>query len=198
MVRFHIMLLALLAVSYTNAAPARAQNYNAGRAALTAGDFTAALGHFRPLAQRGHARAQHDLALMYEYGRGITQSDVEAVKWYEMAARQGVAAAQYRLGVLHDNGWGAPKNDVEAVKWYARAAAQGHTLAQHDLAFMYVAGTGVPRDFVRAFMWLEIAVLGGNNLMLKHLDHVAKKMTPAEIRQARLLASEWMRAQEIE
>lgn len=36
---------------------------------------------------------------MYRDGRGVLQSDTEAVKWYRKAAEQGDADAQNNLGV---------------------------------------------------------------------------------------------------
>jgi TPR repeat protein len=155
-------------------------------------DFATSLGEWRKMAEQGQAIAQYNVGITYEYGRGVRQNDVEAVKWYKKASAQGVAIAQYRLGVMYDNGWGVPPNDTEAVKWYSDAAEQGHTLAQHDLAFMYVAGTGVARDYVRAYMWLNVAVASGNRLMVKHLDSVSGNLTLAQIEQAEQLAREWI------
>jgi len=39
---------------------------------------------------------------MYEYGRGVTQSYEEAVKWYRKAAEQGNFLAQYKLESLEE------------------------------------------------------------------------------------------------
>ncbi len=155
-------------------------------------DFAAALSEWRQMAEQGQAIAQYNLGITYEYGRGVRQNDVEAVKWYRKASAQGVSVAQYRLGVMYDNGWGVPPSDTEAVKWYSDAAEQGHTLAQHDLAFMYVAGTGVARDYVRAYMWLNVAVASGNSLMVKHLASVSGNLTSAQIEDAQQLAREWI------
>ena len=160
--------------------------------AMPTAQSPAGLTELRLLAERGQATAQFDLGAMYEYGRGVAQDDVEAVKWYRKAAMQGVDDAQYRLAVLYENGWGVPKSNSEAVTWYRSAAEQGHALAQHDLAFMYVAGSGVPQDYVRAYMWLDIAVALGSAVMVKHLKSVADNMTLTQISEARRMAREWM------
>ena len=176
------------------AAPAPAQTYDDAAAAYRAGNLDTAVSQLRLLANDGHARAQYDLGLVYEYGRGVGRDDAEAVKWYRKAATQEIAVAQYRLAVLQENGWGTEENDTEAVKWYRAAAVQGHALAQHDLAFMYMAGTGVQQSHVHAYMWLRIAVAQGNGFITKHLHHVRKKMTDVEVLEAEKLAQAWLSA----
>ena len=196
MARIQLGAVVAITIWWSHATPVRAQNYENGIAAFKAGDFATALSEWRPLAKHGDARAQFDLGIMYEYGRGVVQNDVEALNWYRKAANQNVAAAQYRLAVLHENGWGVAQNHAEAVKWYSKAAAQGHALAQHDLAFMYFEGTGVPQDYIRAYMWLKISVVQGNSLMVKHLNLVAKNLTVTQIGKAQELARVWLRKQQ--
>jgi TPR repeat protein len=53
----------------------------------------------------------------------VQEDDVEAVKWFRLAAEQGDASAQYNLGVMYTNGEGVPKDDVTAARWYRLAAA---------------------------------------------------------------------------
>ena len=157
MVRLQLRTVVTFAILCSHVAPVQAQNFDEGIAAFHAGNFATALSQWCPLAKQGHARAQYGLGIMYEYGRGLGQ------------------------------------NDVEALKWYRKAAEQGHALAQHDLAFMYVAGTGVPQDYVRAYMWLKIAVVQGNNLMVNHLNRIAKDLTVTQVGEAHDLARKWMR-----
>jgi len=173
-------------------APVWAQDHNNDLAVTQPADYTTSLSEWRQMAEQGQAIAQYNLGIIYEYGRGVRQNDVEAVKWYRKASAQGVSVAQYKLGIMYDNGWGVPPSDTEAVKWYGDAAKQGHPFAQHDLAFMYVAGTGVVQDYVRAYMWLNVAVANGNSLMVKHLHSISRKLTFAQIEEARKMAREWM------
>jgi TPR repeat protein len=65
-----------------------------GVAAYERGDYNTALNHLQPLAEQGDAEAQHYLGWMYEYGAGVVQDDVTAVKCYTKAAEQGLAEAQ--------------------------------------------------------------------------------------------------------
>ena len=55
---------------------------------------------------------------------------------------------------------------------------------------MYYKGDGIPQDIVRAHMWLNIAVTNGANPKVR--DTVAKKMTPAQLKEAQRLALEWL------
>ena len=46
------------------------------------GDLATALREWRPLAEQGDAKAQYNLGVMYDNGKGVTQDYKEAVKWY--------------------------------------------------------------------------------------------------------------------
>ena len=76
-------------------------------------------------AEKGHVGAQYSLAAMLTVGRGVKQSDAEAVKWYRRAAEQGDALAQYNLGDRSMTGRSVPQDPVEAYKWFSLASAQG-------------------------------------------------------------------------
>ena len=60
-------------------------------------DYETAVEFWRPLAQQGDPIAQFNLGMAYAQGRGVTQNDSEAAKWFRLAAEQGVADAQSRL-----------------------------------------------------------------------------------------------------
>lgn len=89
---------------------------------------------WRLAAEMGNAGAQLNLGVMYDFGQGVPEDDVEAVKWYRKAAEQGLAQAQFNLAVMYDDGEGVPEDDDEAVKWYRKAAEQGLAEAQLKLA----------------------------------------------------------------
>ena len=77
-------------------------------------------------AEKGDVDAQIALGFAYKGGLGVSQSYVEAAKWFQKAAEQGDADAQYHLGQMYEKGEGVPQNYVEAYKWYSLAAAQGN------------------------------------------------------------------------
>jgi TPR repeat protein len=70
---------------------------------------------------------------MYLKGQGVEKNELEAFKWYCMAAQQGLVQAQFNLGVMYENGRGVEKNELEACKWLQMAADQGLREAQWAL-----------------------------------------------------------------
>ena len=80
----------------------------------------------RRLAEKGDARAQLELGLMYANGEGVLKDDAEAVRWYRLAAEQGHGGAQNNLGLMCATGAGVAQDLAEAVKWVsARRRAGG-------------------------------------------------------------------------
>ena len=150
-----VAMLSLLAL-------ANAGDFQAGTEAYKRGDFEAALREWRSLAEQGVAVAQYNLGIMYEYGRGMPQNDVEAAKWYRMAAELGHAGAQINLGGMYFAGRGVPQNHAEAAKWSHKAAEQGAADAQYNLGVMYFAGRGVPQNDAEAVKWLRKAGRAGS------------------------------------
>jgi len=49
-------------------------------------EYATAVREYRPLAERGHAKAQFGLGLMYGNGEGVPQDYVQAHMWYNLAA----------------------------------------------------------------------------------------------------------------
>ncbi len=176
-------------------APAWA-GWDEATAAYQRGDYATALREWRPLAKQGDADAQYNLGIMYERGQGVPQDDAEAVKWYCKAAEQGYASAQFNLGNMYGEGQGVPQDYAEAVKWYRRAAEQGNAGGQNNLGFMYSKGQGVPQDYAQAHMWYNLAASRvppgeGRDKAVEGRNFVEKRMTQAQISEARKLAREW-------
>lgn len=119
--------------------PVRA-DFKTGLKAYEQGDFATALKEWLPLAEKGDAHAQYNVALIYARGQGVPQDYKQAAEWYRKAAEQGVAAAQYNLGVMYSNGQGVPQDPQEARKWFLKAAEQGVALAQTSLGNIYESG----------------------------------------------------------
>ncbi|GHT88005.1 hypothetical protein AGMMS49960_18720 [Betaproteobacteria bacterium] len=69
--------------------------------------------------------AQYVLGMCYAVGRGVAQSDTEAIKWYRKAAERGQADAQLTLGVRYAKGKGVVQSNSEALRWFKAAADQG-------------------------------------------------------------------------
>jgi uncharacterized protein len=146
---------------------------------------------FTVSAEKGYAKSQHNLGIMYYTGQGVPQNHVEALKWFSKAASQGLADAQYNLGVMYYQGTGITQNYPEALKLYSQAAQKGHTLAQYNLGLMYLAGNSAPKDLVKAYMWLSLAAAQKVPEAVKNRDYLETKMAPAQLADARKLASDW-------
>jgi TPR repeat protein len=153
------------------------------------GDYAVAARLFLHLAEQDHADAQSNLGVMYWAGLGVPLDNQEAVKWFRKAAEQGHPEGQYNLGRMYREGQGIPQDYRQALKWYRLAAEQGHADAQGSLGFMYDSENGVPQDLVRAHMWFTVsAEASGNTVSLMFRDHVASRMTAAQIAKAHEMA----------
>ena len=86
---------------------------------------TEAIRWYTMAAQSGHAKAQFNLAVMYDQGEdGVPENNREAAKWYEAAADQGHEGAQFNVALMYDQGEpGVAEDNVKAVKWYEMSGA---------------------------------------------------------------------------
>lgn len=144
------------------AAPAYAHDYETGLAAFKLGDYVTALDAWRTAAEMGDARAQNNLAGMYDAGVGVPQDASEAVRWYRRAADQGLEWAQLNLAHMYRRGLGVPQDYGEAVRWYRTAAESGFVFAQTNLGWMYLNGLGVAPDDRAAAQWFQKAAEQGD------------------------------------
>jgi uncharacterized protein len=95
---------------------AAAEPLEDGLAAYQRGDYAAAIGYWRPLADRGDEYAQDSLGDLYAAGLGVPQDLAQAAAWYRKAAEQGYAPAQAYLGIIYWNGQGVPQDAI--LGWY--------------------------------------------------------------------------------
>ncbi|THD65527.1 MAG: sel1 repeat family protein [Bradyrhizobium sp.] len=79
---------------------AHAGPWEDGMVAYNRGDYMPAIRLFRPLAERGNAKAQGLLGVMYRRGQGVARSSVHAFIWFSRAAAHGDAKAQVELHEL--------------------------------------------------------------------------------------------------
>lgn len=85
-------------------------------------------------AHQGYTPAQYNLGSIIFEGRGVPQSDIEAVRWWRKAADQGDSDAQFNLGIMLFKGKGTKQDRDEAIIWWQTAADQGLADAQLALA----------------------------------------------------------------
>jgi TPR repeat protein len=90
-----------------------------------------ALKYTQMAAEKGYARAQTQLASMYEKGRGVPQNWEKSFYWFLQAANQDHAPAQYNIGYAYYlGGRGIAKDIDQAFIWYKKSADQGYEATQ--------------------------------------------------------------------
>ena len=91
-----------------------AADFQKGFEAHLRGDYAAAIREWGPLAAQGDPRAQFNIGNMFDFGKGVTEDNVQAVYWYKKSAEKGNASAQYALGWMYENGEGLKKDYRQA------------------------------------------------------------------------------------
>lgn len=113
-----------------SAATAYAGDTAAADAAYKKGDYKTAARDLRALAEKGEAKAQYRLGVLYDKGQGVKQSRTKAAHWYALAAKQGYIPAQYNLAVLYYSGQGVKQDLVLAYAWLQVTIARGYRQAR--------------------------------------------------------------------
>jgi TPR repeat protein len=147
---------AILAVALAAATGAVQGGFYEAEEAYERGDYATALLEWRSLAADGDPESQFRVGRMYARGEG-ERSDVDAVKWYRMAAERGHPSAQNNLALFYESGLGVDLDLVAAARWYRAAADQGLAVAQSNLARFYDEGIGVAEEPERAARWYQRA-----------------------------------------
>jgi hypothetical protein len=109
-------------------------------------------------AEKGnYARAMYDLGVLGDNGAFGTNSQTEALKWYQRSANMGDPLACWNLAIHYRNGTGVPKDLTKCIYWADEAASQGLYIAQFFLGEAYRTGSGVPQNKDLAMMWYRSA-----------------------------------------
>ena len=148
----------------------------AGVDAWAAQNYDQAVQIWRPLADRGDADAQYNLAQAYFLGRGVPQNMTLAEQWYARAARQGhpEATANYGL-LLFQNG-----RRQEAIPFITRAADAGDPRAQYVLGTALFNGDVVERDAPRAYALMSRAAAANLPPAITQLTEMERLLSPQD------------------
>lgn len=128
-----------------------------GVAAFEGKHFSRAMQLLSPVAEQGNPQAQHMVAIMYQNGLGVVQSDMAAYKWMRDAAEQEYGLAQHGLGFMYLEGECIVKNGEKAAEWFSKAAEQGLQGSITTLAMMYQQGNGVAQNEQEAQRLFKLA-----------------------------------------
>jgi hypothetical protein len=156
--------------------PTGANDARAGIEAWRAQDYETAVRIWRPLADRGDADAQFNLAQAYFLGRGLPQNMTLAEQWYARAARGGHEEAQANYGLLlFQNG-----RQREAMPWIERAANRGDPRAQYVLGTALFNGDLVPQDMPRAYALMTRAAAQNLPPAVTQLAELDRRLSPQD------------------
>lgn len=98
-----------------------------GIEAAQRGDYAEAYWLWRPLADAGMARAQHQIGWLYANGNGLRVNLEAAIEWWTRAAQSGHADSAFAIGMAFLNGEpGELEQDfAKASEWLVRSADDG-------------------------------------------------------------------------
>jgi TPR repeat protein len=105
----------------------------------------------------GNQASSFSLALELTTGTALKRDDVEAFKWFLLAASQGHENAYVQLGHRYHRGLGVEQSDAAAAYWFYQAALRNDRAAMTALGGLYAAGRGVPHDWPVAVSWWQKA-----------------------------------------
>ena len=126
-----IGLLAIMATGFA-ASPLQA-GFVEGWDAYQRGDFVTALSEWKPLAESGDARAQFNLGVLFDQGKGVPLSHVAAVHWWRRSAEAGYSSAQHNLANSLIAGDGVARDYGAAIAWLEQASNSGLAGAKYTL-----------------------------------------------------------------
>ncbi len=89
------------------------------------GNYKSAFNEWLPLAEKGSAEAQYNIAGLYAKGYGVMMDENTSFDWYKKAAEQGHPKAQFNLGVMYVIGSGADISLIDAKHWLSLAYENG-------------------------------------------------------------------------
>lgn len=125
-------------------------------------NYSDAIKAYEAAAAQGDAYGTYDLALMYEYGKGVPVDFQKARDLFTEAANKGIDAAMNQLGGMYFYGLGVSRNDQQAITWYKKAADLGNGNALYTLGLLSETGVGTKLDFPSALGFYQKASDQGN------------------------------------
>ena len=113
-------------------------------------------------AERGDARAQTELALLYAEGdEGVQPNDEKCIFWLRRAAESGHPRAQSLLGSAYGEGRGVLIDHQAAIAWHRKAAHQGESASRVALGRYFLSGVDTTFEPGRGMFLLRPAAEAG-------------------------------------
>jgi enhanced entry protein EnhC len=129
-------------------------------------NYAEALKYYQQASNKGDVLGEYNLALMYEYGKGVAVDYPQAKALFTAAANKGVVEAMNQLAGMYFNGLGQSRNPQEALSWYKKAAELGSGNALYELGLLSETGVATKLDFPNALKYYKAASEAGNDKAL--------------------------------
>lgn len=114
-----------------------------------------------PLAEKGIATQQYNLAYSYFHGQGVAKDKEKAMYWMNRAAKGDSGAVHYKIGRLFETGEIYPQDNKKAFEHYLLSAKSGDPYGTTNLSVMYLQGKGVEKDIKTGIKWAAKAANNG-------------------------------------
>ena len=177
-------LVSLLIPAVLLVAPPDSADLKKGIAAYEARNGQKVVELLTPLAEKGNARAQYYLGLVYTDGPtffpGVELNKELGLDWLKKAADLGVAEAQYQLGVTYIMGRDLPLDMEAGMVWVRKAAIQGHVPAMGCMGNACkgdpdYAGSGIRANPKEALAWYRKAARKGDGFSMGQIGDLYKR-----------------------
>lgn len=133
-----------------------------GRAQMAARDDERARDYLLVAAQNGIGPAMHNMAILYNGGRGLNFEPSRAQLWFEQAEERNILSSRSNLAWFFETGRGGVTNFERAFELYAINAEAGEAFSQRKLAHFYREGLGGERSIPAALHWFHQAAMNGD------------------------------------
>ena len=116
------------------------------------------------------ARAQYQLAVMYQKGDGVPQDEIKAQSLYSESLagflnqekETPAAYVEYQIAGMYKHGNGTEQDNDAAFQWYVEAAEKGYPHAAYCTARACYEGIGTEQSYPDAVEWYRKATKGGD------------------------------------
>ena len=160
-----------------------------GREQERIGAFSNAARVYQECADGGMPEAMMRLARLYQTGRGVAWSDIEALTWLRRAAEMESVDAYRALGEVYRDGLGVDVDIETAKSWFEKGARANHIYSQYDLARLIAKGDSEKENWEEALVWYEKAAENGHYNAMYELAESYR--LGRGVAKSRILAAQW-------
>jgi uncharacterized protein len=126
------------------------------------GKFEKSFSLFEKCSALGDEFSTFQLAICYEYGKGVGLNESKALELYLSLEKANYPSAFYKLGTFYEDGIAVEKNDEIAFKYYFKGSKLNHIDSIKKVALFYEIGIYVKENKNHAFNYYLIAAKLGD------------------------------------